>query len=336
MKEIQSILIGAVLLLVLFQAESHGALVISEFTTSASSDWVEVQLRGEEAMDISPLLVTMYYGSNESLADEPVTLRGSDLPDTPWNDRYAVIHFTDVGEDETDSAGDINGNGIRDIYCQNYSGTLWNTDGIVAIDSDDDPENGGILDMVAYSHHDGGYHSTILGYIEAGIDQGQWMPDREGGPGCFDIGENGLKSHMSVSRKEGEDSNSADDFQVTPYQTPGRPNIFPSKKNRFPLIQLSGTGKKILLGGSSKNDRANIRLLVHENCRVSFQVFSVSGLSVSSRQVLEECYPGIHEISWKPPARLVTGLYLGLIEATSRGSGRYSRMVIYLIISRGR
>jgi hypothetical protein len=141
---------------------------------------------------------------------------------------------------------------------------------------------------------------------------------------------------MSISRKEGEDSDSADDFQVTPYQTPGRPNIFPSKKDSRPLIQLSGTGKKILLKGSRGKERADIRVLVHENCRVSFRVFAASGMPVSSRQVLDDCTPGIHEISWEPPKRLVTGLYLGLLEATSRESDRYSRMVIYLIISRGR
>jgi hypothetical protein len=77
-------------------------------------------------MDVSGLFVTMYYGSNEALADEAVTMRSSDIPGTAFDDRYVVVHLTDAaGRDETDAAGDLNGNGVvRQVGIKNEA-EIW-------------------------------------------------------------------------------------------------------------------------------------------------------------------------------------------------------------------
>ena len=190
-------------LLFTLPAPLFSELLISEFTTNASGDWVEIVLTegGPAEMDVSALYVTMYYGTNESLAGETVTMRSVDIPETAFDDRYAVIHLSGPsGADETDAAGDLNGNGIRDIYCNNYSGSLWNSDGIVAIDTDDDPGNG-MIDCAAYSNRDGSMNSTIESYILSAAKNGQWVTESGDIQQCsVDIGPNGLESWMSLCR----------------------------------------------------------------------------------------------------------------------------------------
>ena len=155
----------------------QAGLVINEFVTGTSDDWVELSLVGaeNEKMDISGLFVTMYYGTNEPLGTEPVTIYGWNRPETPYDDRFIVVHLTGAGiPDETDRTGDTNRNGHIDVYCDNYSGSLWNSDGVVALDSDDDPANGGIIDFVFYSNRDGSPSETILSYVAAAQASGHW------------------------------------------------------------------------------------------------------------------------------------------------------------------
>ena len=132
-------ILACMLFLLCAGSAAAGELLISEIApATAGGDWVELFFRGacSERLDISRLYVTMYYGENENLSADPVSLSGCDRPDTPWDDRYAVAHPAAPGiPDETDLTGDTNGNGVLDIYCSNYSGSLWNSDCVVAIDS---------------------------------------------------------------------------------------------------------------------------------------------------------------------------------------------------------
>ena len=226
------------LLLFFSQAVFAGPL-INEISAGGSSDWVEITLSGDtESCDISQCFVTMYYGTNEKIASSPVTLHNRDLRETPYNDRFAVIHFTPLSvADETDATGDTNGNGILDVYCCNYG--LWNTDCVVSIDSDDIHTNGGILDFVAFSNRDGSMNTTIGGYIKAASAAGQWETCSSSNIQvcAVDIGAEGLVSYSTISRIAGTDTNSFNDFQITPYATPGRENIITAKKGGRKLFR---------------------------------------------------------------------------------------------------
>ncbi|NMB66370.1 MAG: hypothetical protein GYA16_16015, partial [Spirochaetes bacterium] len=110
----------------------YAQLLINEIACNVSgSDWVELFLYSVQplSMDISSLYVTMYYGTNEPLSQNPVTIYSYDRAETPWDDRFVVVHLTDATTpDECDATGDINGNGVLDVYCNNYVNSLWNTD----------------------------------------------------------------------------------------------------------------------------------------------------------------------------------------------------------------
>ncbi|MCP4138666.1 MAG: hypothetical protein GY754_47355, partial [bacterium] len=103
------------------ESEGNIPLVINEVVCGATNgDWVELKLRstGKESMDISNLYITMYYGTNENLAAEPVTIYSYDRPETIYDDRFVVVHLTEPSTpDETDATGDTNGNGVVDLYC---------------------------------------------------------------------------------------------------------------------------------------------------------------------------------------------------------------------------
>ena len=97
-----------IILMLVSPARVFAGLFISEVAPgTAGADWVEISYSSEkkESIDISKLFVTMYYGSNEALADEPVHLYSYDRPETPRDDRFAVVHLTDpLTPDETDAS----------------------------------------------------------------------------------------------------------------------------------------------------------------------------------------------------------------------------------------
>lgn len=323
------------LLLFIPLSGSAGPL-ISEISAGGQSDWVEITLsEGTESCDISKYYVTMYYGTNEKIADSPVTLRNRDLPETPYDDRFAVIHFTKVpAQDETDSAGDINNNGIRDLYCCNYG--LWNSDCSVSIDIDDSPENGGILDFIAFSNRDGSVNSTIGGYINCAVSAGQWTGC--GGPNIqdctVDIGKDGLKNYSTISRIKGVDTNSLNDFKVTSYATPGRENI----------INVFNENKKLFRTGFKKTAHQwgggtiLLPLFLYETCSIKIRIFNATGFTVYSSELKEDLNPGYYTFEIPETelrGKILTGLYPVKIEAAGKASCS-ENAVIYLAIVRNR
>ncbi|HNX23308.1 MAG TPA: hypothetical protein PKG60_04630 [Spirochaetota bacterium] len=329
------ILIFSFLTIFLPHIISAGPL-INEISAGGSSDWVELTLSGDTpSCDISQYFVTMYYGTNEKIADSAVTLRNRNIPETPYDDRFAVVHFTSVPyDDETDATGDTNGNGVFDLYCCNYG--LWNTDCVVSIDSDDIHTNGGILDFAAFSNRDGSMNSTIEGYINTAASAGEWTICGSANiQECtVDIGKDGLNSYSTISRINKGDTNSPDDFAVTPYSTPGRENIINTDKGKRKLFRTESKESTHSYG------RGPIRLAVflYESCSIKLRIFNSTGFTVYSSDLKEDLSPGYYTF-YIPEAKLrgkiLTGLYPVKIEAAGKSS-RSETATIFLVIVRKR
>ena len=320
-----------------------GALLINEVACNvAGSDWVELLYVDEEEtyIDIAPLFVTMYYGANECLGTEPITLWSVDRPETRYDDRFAVVHLTRPGmADETDATGDTNGNGIRDVYCNNYVSSLWNTDCVVAIDTDDEPTNGGMIDFTAYSNRDGTLNSSIGSYTRSAILAGQWraVAGDEGQACMIDIGPGGIAAHQSIARKGTGDSNGLEDFFVTSVQTPGRENVFSGDFTGG--RRLFRTLKKTSVVRTGAEPRPCIDVFVYEPCNLRFRVFSPLGRLVYESPLYRDIYPGPFSIAWDGRGRgrrAPMGLHIGLIEATAPSLKRTDSERIFIIPVNGR
>jgi hypothetical protein len=318
----------------------QAGLLINEFVTGTSDDWVELTLdsgEGEKA-DIAGLFVTMYYGTNEPLGTEPITIYSWDRPETPYDDRFVVVHLAAPGvPDETDRTGDSNRNGRIDVYCDNYPGSLWNSDGVVAIDSDDDPANGGIIDFVFYSNRDGSPSEAILSFVAAAQAAGQWsacdgLSSQE--CGVF-IGEKGLPSFSSVSRKKGSDGNCAADFVLTNVPTPGRQNagtIIAMGSRLFKPLR-----KKItMIPGHPCFGTGEIPVYVFAPCVMKLRVFTATGVMIHDSPRFPSVNPGLRSLYWNPLLQRrtpPTGLYLCKIEAVNPALHHSQEEIIYIIVS---
>jgi hypothetical protein len=335
------ILCCLILLLLLLETRLTAGLMINEFVTSTTSDWVELRLTGSsgEKLDISKLYVTMYYGKNESLSTDPVTIYSYDRPETPYDDRFIVVHLTDpLKPDETDLTGDTNGNGYIDIYCNNYYASLWNTEGVIAIDTDDDPANGGIIDFVYYSNRDGSPNETVTSHVTAAQGHGQWQAGTEQGgqKNAVYIGADGLMSHMSVSRKSPADTNGPADFTVTNYQSPGKENM------TIPLFMGRRLFKPLrknitIIPGHQSFGSGAIPLFIFIPCCLKLRVFSATGILIHESPLFVSVNPGFFNIYWNPVlqhSRAATGLYLCKIEAVNPSLRLTGEEIIFIIVSR--
>ena len=333
-----------VIVVVLFCCNNAIAgILINEIACAASGgDWVELfySSSADESQDISGMCVTMYYGTNEQLAGEPVTMYSYDRPQTPWDDRFVVVHLTAPGTaDETDSTGDTNSNGCIDVYCNNYSGSLWETDCVVSLDTDDEPSNNGIIDFMAYSNRDGSPNTTITGYMATAQGFGQWdtcsgLTDQE----CmFSIGADGLSSYMSISRRNTPDTNSPEDFSITKYMTPGRKNILSESvsggKNLFkPDKRKISITPEDCASGSKK-----IELFVYDLCSIRLRIFSSIGILIYESPLYRDVNPGRFEIEWDirgAGRKASTGLYIAFIEAVKKELKRTQEEKIYVILNK--
>lgn len=305
----------------------YAQLLINEIACNVSgSDWVELFLYSAQplSMDISSLYVTMYYGTNEPLSQNPVTIYSYDRPETPWDDRFVVVHLTDpLTPDECDTTGDTNGNGVLDVYCNNYVNSLWNTDCVIAIDTDDEPSNGGIIDFVAYSNRDGTLNQSIGQYVAYGIQHGQWIGSVSE-EYMVDIGSSGLLHYQSIIRKSATDSNSLNDFIITSYMTPGRPNILPDKHAKDTFITVN---KKIVL---TKEAIEKFKIFVIQPCTLRVRLFSSQGYTIYESPLLS-ALPGFFSIDWVRHIQTIrSGLYLGTVEA--QDSKNRQRLEFYCIV----
>lgn len=316
---------------------ASAGLVISEIASSTSGDdWVEIFYDdpAESSIDISSLYVTMYYGTNEPLSKDPVTLYSWDRPETPYDDRYAVVHLTapDIS-DETDFTGDTNRNGYLDIYCNNYAGSLWNAECAVAIDTNDDPSDG-MIDFAAWSDSDGTPSDTIMGYVEAAAVKGQWtaqIPVLQSM--LIAVPRGGIPSYQSIARRAG-DSNSPGDFEITQYQTPGKPNILSGVTSSSKLF--AAEKDRITVVPDRSAHRAECPVMVYDACSLRLRVFSDIGQLVFDSGRREDIAPGRQNLVWDNASRAKSGLYIGLIEASSPGARQNQNKKIFFIVTRYR
>ena len=320
-------------LLFFIPVKLHSGILINEISAGGPDKWVEVTVTPDiESIDISQYYVTMYYGSAEKIADKPVTLYGKNQPGTPWDDRFVVIYFTPMPmESETDDVGDLNKNGIRDIYCNNYR--LWNTDCVVAIDTVNAYANRSMIDFVAYSDRDGSINSYIANCMNAAIAAGQWAAcSNTNLQYCaVDTGSNGLNSYSTISRINLTDTNTLDDFVVTPYATPGRENIISINKGKRRLFRPESKKITHTLG----NGTIQIPLLLFESCTIKLRIFNSTGSTIYYSELKRNLDPGYFKIDINDrelKGKILTGLYPVKIEAAGKNSTSEIDTVFLVIV----
>lgn len=316
---------------------SEASLVISEIACATSGDdWVEIRYQSDtkSSILISPLFVTMYYGTNENISSDPVTLYSYDRPETPYDDRFAVVHLCRPGvADETDLTGDTDHNGRIDVYCDNYSGSLWNAECAVAIDTDDDPANG-MIDFVSWSDNDGSPSDTILSYIDAASSHAQWVTSGSATQSCMiAVASGGLKSFESIIRTSG-DTNSNADFSVTACQTPGRENVLKTSGSSSKIFHPEKS--RILVIPGSPDHRSECAIQVNERCSMRMRVFTDIGQPVFDSELIKEVSPGRIVIPWRTSGGIRTGLYIALIEANISSGKKTQSAKIFFIVTRYR
>ena len=320
-------------LLLLIPIKLHSGILINEISAGGPDKWVEITLTPDtESCDVSQYYVTMYYGSAEKIANKPVTLYNKNLPETPWDDRFAVIHFTPTPMvSETDDVGDLNKNGIRDIYCNNYR--LWNTDCVVAIDTVNSYSNRSMIDFVAYSNRDGSINSYIANCMNAAIAAGQWSACTNTNLQfcAVDTGPNGLNSYSTISRINLIDTNSLNDFVVTPYATPGRENIINVDKGKRKLFKAES--KK--LTHHHGNGTIQIPLFIFEQCTLKLRIFNSTGSTVYHSELKKNLDPGFFKFNINErelKGKIITGLYPVKIEAAGKNSTSENDTVFLVIV----
>lgn len=325
------------LIIIFIINNSFAQLLISEIAPATSGeDWVELYYNSaqRDSLEISSYFVTMYYGTNENLSDQPVTIYSYNRPETPYDDRFIVVHLTNSAEkDETDLTGDTNKNGQIDIYCNNYYNSLWNSDCIVAIDTNDTYQDG-MLDFVAYSNYDKSLNSSVLKYLEYAINNKEWQSSINLQDSLFKIPQNGLTRYQSICRLNYQDNNNKNDFTITKFQTPGQKNKIhvniPGNKKIFTLH------KKKIFSRLKGTNRPTCLLTIFNPCKISLKVFSRYGQLIFKSKLYSEVHPGSFKLTWNisHSKKIRTGIYYGLIEAASSRTKSIQTQKFIFIISR--
>ena len=322
-------------LLLLIPIKMQAGILINEISAGGADKWVEVTVTPDiESIDISGYYVTMYYGSAEKIASKPVTLYGKNRSGTPWDDRFAVIHFTPTPMvSETDDVGDLNKNGIRDIYCNNYR--LWNTDCVVAIDTVNDYTKKSMIDFVAYSDRDGSINSYIANCMNAAAAVGQWNACASTNlQDCaVDTGPKGLNSYSTISRINLTDTNTLNDFVVTPYATPGRENIINADKGKKKLFRTESKKLTHIHGSGT----IQIPLFLFEPCSIKVRIFNSTGSTVYYSDIQKNLDPGYFKFNINDnelKGKILTGLYPVKIEAAGKNSSSETDTVFLVIVRR--
>ncbi|MBP9022578.1 MAG: hypothetical protein KBH06_05185 [Spirochaetes bacterium] len=315
-------------LLLIAQRSPSSALVISEISPAGSPcDWVEIFFYSEilETKDISKLFLTVYYGSEEILSEDPVTICSRNLPETPYDDRYIVVRFC-KGVDETDYTGDSNKNGVIDVYVKGTS--PWNTDSVIGLDDDSNIANGAI-DFAAYSAYDGSINSSVLSYLDSAVSIGVWSVSDSVEKSFIDIGLKGLSSDQSIIRL-GEDTNSKNDFVVTDTPTPGNDNIYSKRSSEsFSL----GLKDKYLIEEFSGKDFVSVNISLQ--CSLRFRIYSTNGILKYESRLFKDVQPGFFKIRLDHSVikKLRSGMYIICFTGVAK-SGKIKNSKTLIIVNR--
>lgn len=186
---------------------------ITEVAFSAATDWVELYNYGVAA-DISGLMLTDLDGVDSRLADVKTTLAPG---------KYAVVYWDESGVDETDETGDVNGNGVIDLYIADTG--LSSTDDEVALMSA--ASGGQYIDAVCWSNGTGEFASSEDKDVKLLADNEQWIitGDTVTKSDCW-IDSSKIKSEQSIGRSTATvtDNNTKNDWFLFKLPTPGQDN----------------------------------------------------------------------------------------------------------------
>lgn len=157
----------------------------------------------------------VYEGGSLIKTFQPATVKKGD---------FIVVWASKNGVDETDVTGDTNRNGYWDVYSEESSPGITNTDGSVTLIH----ANGEIVDFMTFAENDDmDYASTLQSGYNNAVSQNQWSPaastEEEYVAGSFLWSKSTAKS---MSRKKTtnnlpQDTNTKDDWAETSL-TPGR------------------------------------------------------------------------------------------------------------------
>lgn len=125
--------------------------------TGDGGDWTEIMAMSGP-VDVSRFTLTDLDGDDPALAVSPLTLRQGER---------ARVHWT-LGTDETDDVGDMNQNGIRDIYLDD-GGELASTDDQLILRWDRT-----VFDAVVWTNGDGSMNRDEQKDLKALVDAGYW------------------------------------------------------------------------------------------------------------------------------------------------------------------
>lgn len=186
--------------------------LITEVATGISGgDFIEIYV--DAPSNIQGCKV--YEGNSLVKTFRPTTVKKGD---------FVVVWASKNGTDETDETGDTNGNGYWDVYSEESSPGITNTDGNVTLTH----ANGEIVDFMSFAEYDDtDYASTLRAMYDNAVAQSQWSPaagaESEYAAGSFSWSKSTSKS-MSRIKIAGDlpaDTNTKDDWAETSL-TPGR------------------------------------------------------------------------------------------------------------------
>lgn len=220
-------------------AISVGAVVINEVNPRDEKiDWAELYCAAGP-VDISTCILTDLEGEDQRLADGPVTLASG---------QYAVVHWT-AGTDEVDGTGDLNHNGVVDLYVGDRPPT--STDDVLVL-----VQGQNKLDAVCWSNNDGKWADAEAKDLRELMTGNDWQAgDKRGEAACVAIG----NSEQSIGRvPNGTDHNRPGDWVKVVSPTPGAANtalVRPSTGSLLivavnPANPLGDTAKLYCVSGS--------------------------------------------------------------------------------------
>jgi hypothetical protein len=210
-----------------------------------------------------------------------------------------------------------------------------NTDCVVSIDKDDDPGKSGIIDFAAFSKRDGSGNNTITGYMNSAIKAGEWAACTSTNPQecMINTGAGGMNSYSTLSRKKEEDTDSPDDFILTPYSTPGRDNIINPPGSRNSIAEL--LSDKIIYKPGISPGIIPIRIMVHKKSSARIRIFNSTGTGIYSSELIKDINPGFFTLEIRASeikGKKLTGLYPVRLEVYSEKHTK--KLNLFLVIIR--
>lgn len=315
----------------------EGALaeIAPSLPISSGGDFVEVYIR--EKADVCGMKVLEGVGVIKTFP--PVT--PNSVPFGPFIVLHASIKTSRDVPDETDASGDLNGNGVIDLYSDESSpGITGSSDNSVSLESAD----GRILDFIPMEDRLPLFGQEFLSAYDRAAAEGTWRPECSGEEDCYESGAFAWTNSTtkSISRKaarEGEPSvakpSSAEDWEITP-PSPG--------KISDPSSNAPGRSQKILhvtqspfspLGDGLFRE-AQIHCAAEDGSKATVRIFDIQGRMVRTLAERMSCGPE-SVLPWDgrdaDGGLVSSGVYVVWIEVKNAG-GDFTRSAETVVVGR--